>query len=680
MATIGQIKIGMSVGTSQLQKGLKSARGSLSKFSSKIGSVKGAIVGLGAVLGAGAVVAGLKSITSAALDSLDKLGKFSDEVGLTVHELQAFQLGATLTGVSTQTLEAGLQRLVRRLGEAKAGIGEGVTGLKLLGLRAEDLTQLSTADALKEIAEKISKLPGAADKAAAAYSLFGRQGQQLLTFLNAGKSGINDFVREAAELQGVKIPPSDITDLLQSLDSGNMAINDFVNKAQTVSGLQISPDLNMTNTEQLTQIAGQLNSIEDPAKRSAAAVELFGQSGQQLLDYLAQGKGSIGDFAKETESIQGGFDRIDVAQVEAANDAMAKIGFVVDSVGQQMAIQLSPIIENISTQIVELGKRGINAGTVVRTGLGYVAKGLGIVLDVVHTVKLGFMFMKAAVTTGISLILQSVAGLAQGLESLINLLPGVETSFTSTITAIADDMNKLAETQRDDAMAEFLKDPPSTALQNTLDAITQKSKDAATAIENSKNKINDFTAANFEAVDSASKLIQKLQDQVDVFGMTSNEAEIYRLTQAGVSEELIKQAQLLDDQLKALNDQKKVQDDLSNRAKSIFEETRTPMEKFKKEVAELDQLFLDGFIDGNTLNRATEKAFEKLPKPEIDTEVKLASASVRGSSEARSNILAFRNQNAKDQTPKNHLSEAKAQTQLLKTIASTEKIQNFQLN
>ena len=48
--------------------------------------------------------------------------------------------------------------------------------------------------------EEISKLPTKADRAAAAYQTFGRQGVELLNFLELGADGIDEFVKEADKL------------------------------------------------------------------------------------------------------------------------------------------------------------------------------------------------------------------------------------------------------------------------------------------------------------------------------------------------------------------------------------------------------------------------------------------------------------------------------------------------
>lgn len=175
----------------------KGLRSSVAKFT-KIGAA-----GFLAVAGAAAILGGaLLKIVNANSKVIDKIAKFSDEIGSTTEQLAGYRLGAELTGVSTESLDKGLQRLVRRLGEAKQGYGEGIKGFEALGIAADEISTLDTDTALRRVADAIKNTEDPAKKAATAYALFGRQGQELLTFLNQGAEGIDGFVAEAERLGG----------------------------------------------------------------------------------------------------------------------------------------------------------------------------------------------------------------------------------------------------------------------------------------------------------------------------------------------------------------------------------------------------------------------------------------------------------------------------------------------
>lgn len=198
---ISKLSIQVGARADGVKKGMKDATRATQDFGrSAESSFAGATAKLGAFVAATVLaVGGLRSIASAFGD-IDRIAKFADEVGFTTEQLASWRLGAELTGTSITTLEKGLQIFTRRLGEAKAGIGEGVKGFAALGLSAQALSQMNPADAFKEVAQAISELPTASERAAAAFAIFGRQGQELMTFLVSGKDGINDFEKQAKKL------------------------------------------------------------------------------------------------------------------------------------------------------------------------------------------------------------------------------------------------------------------------------------------------------------------------------------------------------------------------------------------------------------------------------------------------------------------------------------------------
>ncbi|MEM1027434.1 MAG: hypothetical protein AAGJ38_05065 [Planctomycetota bacterium] len=154
-------------------------------------------VGVAAIAGAGF---GLVAVARRQSEAIDQNAKFADELGLTTEVLAGYRHSAELTGTAQGTLDRGLQRLVRRLGEAKQGYGEGVKGLDLLGLSADQLNDKSPDEALGLIADRLNELPDPATKAAAAYALLGRQGQDMLNFLALGSEGFAANAEEADKL------------------------------------------------------------------------------------------------------------------------------------------------------------------------------------------------------------------------------------------------------------------------------------------------------------------------------------------------------------------------------------------------------------------------------------------------------------------------------------------------
>ncbi|MCP4539824.1 MAG: hypothetical protein GY832_22015 [Chloroflexi bacterium] len=206
MATITSMAVQLIAKTGMFDSKMKRSGKNTRKFALDVsGAVKGLkrfTMGLAAVAGVGAGVGGMTILIKNSMKAMDVIGKLSDELGIATESLMAFKHAASLTGTTEETLNKGLQRLVRRLGEAQAGYGEGRKGLEALGLDAEKVANKLPAEALLDVAEAIKQMETPAQRAAAAYALFGRQGQDLMNFLMLGRQGLQDVIRETEKLGG----------------------------------------------------------------------------------------------------------------------------------------------------------------------------------------------------------------------------------------------------------------------------------------------------------------------------------------------------------------------------------------------------------------------------------------------------------------------------------------------
>jgi len=145
-------------------------------------------------------IGGLGYLLKQTMSSIDRMAKMSDELHISTEALGGLEHAAKISGTSIENLHKGLEIFVRRMGEAKHGIGEGVRGLEMLGMSADEVISMGTEKAFMEIAERISEAGTAAEQAGIAYNFFGRQGMQLLNMFQQGKVGIEELTDEAEKL------------------------------------------------------------------------------------------------------------------------------------------------------------------------------------------------------------------------------------------------------------------------------------------------------------------------------------------------------------------------------------------------------------------------------------------------------------------------------------------------
>ncbi|MEM8783894.1 MAG: hypothetical protein AAGE65_13700 [Planctomycetota bacterium] len=139
-------------------------------------------------------------IDSLSLDSIDRNAKFADSLGIPTQALGGMRHAATITGTAQTTLDKGLQRLTRTLGEATRGYGTGSQALQRLGLDIDQVAGQRPDLALGVIADRLNEIEDPAERAALAYGVFGRQGQEMLNFLALGSEGLALQSAEAERL------------------------------------------------------------------------------------------------------------------------------------------------------------------------------------------------------------------------------------------------------------------------------------------------------------------------------------------------------------------------------------------------------------------------------------------------------------------------------------------------
>lgn len=202
MATraVGTLALNMVARTKDFTKGIKTAQKSVSTFGSGVRKVGRQILKFGSVL-SGVSVGGLALFLKKQIDAIDNLAKTADKIGVSTENLGAWRHGAQLAGMASEAFDASLTRMVRRVGLFVEKGGAAAKRLEGLGFGLTELAQLSTEDQFIRIAEAMSKLPTHAERSAAAFEIFGMQGQQLLPILMKGSQGLIEM-REHYESLG----------------------------------------------------------------------------------------------------------------------------------------------------------------------------------------------------------------------------------------------------------------------------------------------------------------------------------------------------------------------------------------------------------------------------------------------------------------------------------------------
>ena len=185
----------------------REAQSAMQGFASRaggIGSVLSALgpAGLVAAAGIGAVLLALRALVRGARDAiaqLDELGKLARQTGVDVENLQGLQFAADQEGVEVEALNSSLERLTRRVGEAREGTGELASVAGEFGVRLG-----STEEALADVADAIANAEDESEAARIAMAAFGREGLTMTRiFREGGAAAIERYTEELREMGGV---------------------------------------------------------------------------------------------------------------------------------------------------------------------------------------------------------------------------------------------------------------------------------------------------------------------------------------------------------------------------------------------------------------------------------------------------------------------------------------------
>ena len=244
--------------------------GTAGKVSGGLKGLAGAAGGLSGALGSLvplATGAGLAAMAKNAIDAADDMNDLSQKTGVSVESLSKFQQAANASGTSIEGVGAAMIKLNRNLATGNDGAAEALTSL---GVSATDASgKLKSTDAIMlEVADKFAKMPGGADKTAAAMALFGKAGADMIPLLNGGSKAVTDL---SATMTGAFAKGADsLNDKLAALQGKLLALGVNIGTA-LMPALNVIADLVMGLANAFAAMPGPLQAIIGGAVALAAA-------------------------------------------------------------------------------------------------------------------------------------------------------------------------------------------------------------------------------------------------------------------------------------------------------------------------------------------------------------------------------------------------------------------------
>jgi len=112
-------------------------------------------------------------------------------------------------------------------------------------------------------------------------------------------------------------------------------------------GISVEQLDGLTQQQQIELIGKQIASIEDPAKRTAAAVALFGRSGTQLLPFFRELPGAANDL----ERFGGAISEDDKARIDSLGLSFDSLGVALRALGQNILAPFAGLVAGVTDAI-----------------------------------------------------------------------------------------------------------------------------------------------------------------------------------------------------------------------------------------------------------------------------------------------------------------------------------------
>jgi len=529
-------------------------RDDIDRASRSVVAFRGAL----ATLGVGASAAIFSAQAKGAIDLADQLDDLAQRTGIAVDSLSVLRFAAQFAGVSFDELQTSLRFYNSRVADAAGGNKEALSSFERLGLSQQDV-QAGLSDSeglLRKVFDQFEKYAEGAGRSALASDIFGSRNEKMAQLLAIGSRGLADQRKELEEY-GALIGPE--------FAARAAEFNDNLDRLATLSG--------------------------------AAGIALA----ERLLPQLNKVVDAFIKAKREGEGLPGALQRaIQVGTVGTDQQISDRrlVGLTDDLLKQERIVaEARANAERPNQQARSLMQRRYQ-------------------LEVVELKRL-----QAEIQTTLTFRKQ-LDGEAQAAAAGSARPPGVQPPSKPTAGAGGADQGqafletlrkRLTAIEQDEFAVLRLEAAQKKVAASAEPLIRQLQTETEFRKELAEARQRDEQAGLAEIerrrglVLGVADYVQELDQETRLMRLSNEERliqiQLLRLEAAGVERSSAAFAAASETITRSVN---------VNAAAKIFEETRTPVERFKTEFERLGELLQSGSLDWDTYGRAVDQARERL--------------------------------------------------------------------
>ena len=496
--------------------------GAVDKITPVLRGIEGQVKGLNTAFAAAAAggIAALAATVAATVDSLDKLGDQARALNITTESLSGLGFAAQQSGSSAETLNAGLTRLNKTLGDAANGNKQAAALFDSLGISIKDAQgKVISADAaLLQVASRFESYQDGAQEAAIATQLFGRSaGPELLALLNEGQGGIAALTDEAARL-GVVVGGDAVAAaqaFSDNLDKLKAAGSGFATALTTA----ILPALNEFSTDAAEAaknggllaeagkfIGNELNLFSVDLIEAASEIEVLGAEVANAVAFLtdwSENLGVVGNIAIVT------FQSIEAAasgNFAAAERGLDAITRAVDALGNKAAADAAKRMGDLASSISSIKADAAVKIERIKGGVEGLAKSAKPAAD--NAAKLPPPIIEIGEES------EKAAAKVKKLGQEVERLTGFNLAFQRSLAPVSESMQSLVEDIDLGAISfDNLRESQAVLNQTTTEEAQFFADNWAGAVDAASDAFADFIAGNIKSFEDFGDALESIARQ-----------------------------------------------------------------------------------------------------------------------------------------------------------------------
>lgn len=411
--------------------------------------------------------------------------------------------------------------------------------------------------------------------------------------------------------------------------------------ANAVKALQLDLQAlsEMDVDERVATIADAIRDSGVSMQRAARFAQDLGFEQQQAAEFFTQGGDAIRAYRERVEALGLSLSDIDAQKVVDAQNAMGIFGDLTRGASQILAVQFSPIIQQVATDLenaaIEAGGLSDNIGEMVDTavqGAAFVASSVDAAGRVFSTLgktaaiiflemrlkayELGDSFYNGPIEAVNELI--QLLNIVPGIDITPRALSGIGQQIKDEIAIIEGAIREGQQDVQDGLLAPLAGERLLKYFEDAKAAAEEAAKAGRKLRQEAGGSAPGDKPANAAAADAIAKEISALERAAATWGMTADEVKIYDLTLQGATDAQVEHARSLLEVVGGFERAKEEQEAYLSLVKDLRTDEEKLTDEFHERVAVLDAMADSYRIASDEyqemVSRAAAAAFEGAPE------------------------------------------------------------------